>query len=704
MAKDDVVMTFDAQTQQFVASVEAARKEVDAMADSTRKLGPELSASGINVDAFQKKIDALRITTDSAAAANEKYAATLKANLAAGATWAGAVAGVAAGIGLGGLQAYANVQENKASKFFKKTGEVDTALAAAGQSDSAKSVRDALSQMEGDADEIPALFASISRNLGNKISVADKLAATEAATRARSTGLDLDAAGELGTNFAQLARERKPGGAFEGKSDQELGDLARKTTINAPGGLSEAELRLIQRDSNKERALNLVFAGRQSSEKAKGLAAIQTAAETVVTPDQTKALEEKIKRAKAENVLVDRYNRKSHGINHPPKAHVDVTEDRRKLEIAKIQQAGGDVIGAMMERPELAPEADQLAVKNLAEGARRVGQFSDTRGLDQQVQASAAAAENDPAKQAAVVARGIKKYGARTDEIGGLSASQQQNAIDFAAEKLRREHPYLADFGGSFVVRKAERARQWAEQDRLKSYTENEAYAKRYLAEHGDNPNTRAAIEMSHRLAAEQSAAIKQRYQSMVGELKEGQKPTAPAGPPLGSPAIKRTPPASSAPSTPSSDSLQFDQRQTTPTGAGQPVPTSAIPTAKLGDSRQFDSSPATPAYGGQDVPRVQMIAPTTQPAPAVPQAAPVQAAPAEAAPRVAYPSSPATQPAAQPTTRPAVSDASHSIWSQLLRHAELQTKHLSEQTRLMRDDSYTSRNPALNSNYAGQA
>src|SRR5581483_1738195 len=112
-----------------------------------------------------------------------------------------------------------------------------------------------------------AIYDSIARATGNRATAQQKLEATRFALTARNgLQMDLSNAEQVGINYLQLEH----GGAFEGMNQKQRQDLAYQVTTNKPGGLSDRDMRFLQRSKDKGLALRMLFAAAQSDESARG--------------------------------------------------------------------------------------------------------------------------------------------------------------------------------------------------------------------------------------------------------------------------------------------------------------------------------------------------------------------------------------------------------------------------------------------------
>lgn len=360
-----------------------------ATADDARKMGDAVSKAGDKMD--------------SAAAATVKSWENVGKTLAATIS----VATVAAGA-MDALNRMQEIREQKASAALGKTQTLDAALAAAGQSNAAPDVRLSLNAMIN-PEEATNRFAAVSRAAGNRISAEEKLKAVEAGNLARAAHMDEAGATEMATNFAQLARQRGKDGGFENYTDEQLAELAHEVTVNAPGGLSDRDLRFISRAGNKKEALQILFASRQSDESARGLSAIQQNAERDFNAVEIRKLhKERRTNPEAERLL-------------------------RLSEIPKDQR-----ISAILADPSLAEPAERLAVENLKRGLGHVPQVQSIR--------EAADITGDMFTKLADRDKEAAAQEQRNIASGGAGALRRESLDRLLKAKFEREHPFMAHY------------------------------------------------------------------------------------------------------------------------------------------------------------------------------------------------------------------------------------------------------------------
>lgn len=417
MAKGDVVMKFDANTSTFVSNVLKARQELLAAADNARKFGDEAAKAGDKAEhAGERSAKGFEFMRGAA----EKVAPSmLEVTTALGATV------IAADLVKETITNSMERSAEKANDLRGKILDLNAALAAGGQSKAAPEVREKLEEMSrgsiGGREVIPqeayAAYGTISRNLGAKADTDTKLKATHAAMLARAGQMDEAGATDVGVNFAQLARERKPGGGFEGYNDEQLQDLAHQVTTIKPGGLSDKDLRFLARSKDKKQAIGLLFGAAQSDESARALSSIQQAAEEDISPGEVAKLQKEKRKMGA-------------------KAFKD-SDAERKLRLSQIPQ--DQRMGAMLDDATLAPQADRLALHNLAEGMRRVPEQQSLSGLAQQAQSSAA--PGDALQRTYERAEAKRQRNLEKDAEDDLRKQTQRT---FREEQFETDHPNLS--------------------------------------------------------------------------------------------------------------------------------------------------------------------------------------------------------------------------------------------------------------------
>lgn len=427
MAKGDVTLRFDAQTAAAVQGILAARNALDAASVKARQFGEDAAKAGENAHgAFEKFGD--------------------------GASEIGIkLLGISSGVGLAekalstfetAFETYFERMRQKAEILLGNIKAINAGLAGAGQEQAAPAIRARLEKMVTiggetvNPKEANAFYGSISRAVGNRVTPEDKLEATKMALLGRVAQMDETGAQELGVNFAQLTRERRPGGAFEGYSNERLGDMAKQVTENIPGGLSDKQMRFFGRSKNKNEALMMLFAAAQSDEAAKGLMSIQAAADEEIGPAEATELLEKSMGGPSGSK-----KRKS---KHPVKPLTD--EESRKLRILELQRDGADVAHAMFMDETLAPASDRLAIRRLRVGASRI---PASRGISEELESQERNA--DTGTKLANQAREAEAANASLDQGSPDSAEfalTQMNRTDLRKAYYRLSHPQLSKIPG----------------------------------------------------------------------------------------------------------------------------------------------------------------------------------------------------------------------------------------------------------------
>ena len=408
MAKGDVTLKFDAQTAAFVAAINQAREKLEASSDAARKFGDSSAKAGDHAESGFKKAGErakeLAIHMTGIASATDLVEKGFEQVVAAG-------------------ERFFDRMKERAETLLSEIKDVNSALGASGQGTQAPAVRAALKNITlpggtlVNPEERDALYGGISRAVGNKVSAADKVEATQVALEGRIAQLDMAGAQELGANFAQLARERRAGGAFEGYTTNQLADLAYQVTVNKPGCLSDKDLRFFSRATDKGQALQLLFAAAQSDESARGLATIQNTAAEPLDAGEIANIEKQMKR-------------------HPKTA---TDENRRKVRLFHLQQSEQDVFSAMLNDPTLAPPADRLAIENLREGAKRI---PAPRGLLAEIELQQLTADDETKLYYGTLQS--KALAAQIKEQGAAQTLEYQNRVGIHQAIFERDHPFLS--------------------------------------------------------------------------------------------------------------------------------------------------------------------------------------------------------------------------------------------------------------------
>jgi hypothetical protein len=316
MAKGDVTLKFDAQTAAFVQAVEAAREKIEALGNTAHKTHSAFSKMGEGVTELATKVTGLY----SALGLAEQGMEGLKK----------------------GVEEYFKVREERTNTLTAQTQTVNGALAASRQMGSMGEVRQGLEAMKSiggmvvNPEDRNKLFASISA-ASPYASAQDKLAATRAALLGESGGMDTATATQLGSTFAVLSRERRKGGAFEGKTDEELQDLA----YAHPEGIEGRNLTFFNRAKDKNQALQLISAASRSGEAAKALIAIQQAGEEDFDPGKVAKLQHEIRHA----------------------GHKATEDQKRELKLAQLHPE--ERIAAMLNDETLVAPNQRAAMRDL---------------------------------------------------------------------------------------------------------------------------------------------------------------------------------------------------------------------------------------------------------------------------------------------------------------------------------------------------
>lgn len=410
MAKGDVTLRFDGQTAAFVQAIVAAREKLEAAADSARKFGKDAVKAGDEAESgFKKAADSameLAVSISGVSTATDAMEKGIEAVK-------------------DGFEEYFEKMKQKAEALLGSVEKLNTALGASGQATQAPGVRAALDKITvaggrlTSPEQVTGDYSAIKRAVGNRSTAQDTLEATRVAETGRAANLDDEAAQRLGINYAQLARERRPGGAFDGYSNDQLADLAYKVTVNMPMGLSDKDLRFFARSRDKNQALNLLFAAGQSDESSKALLSLQNASEAEIAPGKVAELEK---------------------LKHQHRRKFDADpENERLLRLSTI--APQDRIQAMLNDPTLAPAESRLAIKSLNEGA---GRIPPTRTLQGEI--AAQGESQDAAGLLADLNTNVTNFEAQTVDQGKEAAARSEVRKRVIEARLHRLHPAVPNW------------------------------------------------------------------------------------------------------------------------------------------------------------------------------------------------------------------------------------------------------------------
>lgn len=233
MAKGDVVMQFQGVDQGTVKLLQEMRAELAKLSQQGEQAGKSFEAVGDNIVRGLK------------AGAAELIGFT---------TLAGGAA-AAVGVLKDAVRDYFQQMEQRSGAYLGRVGSINDALAAAGQSGSVQQVQAMIADLAKGAiggrqysqTEISGAFTGISSAVGARLTPEQALAAAKFSLEAESrlvlmsgeNGAPNPVAEEVGINYANLQYQRSQGG-FKGLSDEQLQNLAYKTTVAAgpEGGFS----------------------------------------------------------------------------------------------------------------------------------------------------------------------------------------------------------------------------------------------------------------------------------------------------------------------------------------------------------------------------------------------------------------------------------------------------------------------------------
>lgn len=402
MAKGDVVMKFDGQTAAFVQATLAAKNAMDAAAEKGRKMGEDVSKGGDKALASLEKVGkkSQQVKTDFISAGE-------------------AMAGMAAAAALAG-----KIVSDRMDEMARKAGltrdaiqGINFALGASGQISQAPEIRKKLSKIGGDImapKDVEALFGQVSKAAGSMNTPEEKLRATKAAVGARGAGIE--DVGAFGNTFAQLERQK----GLAGLSDDQLSEVTAHVLKVKPAGLSDKDLRFLQRSPDQMEGLNMLLAGGRSAEGSKALEAFEQSGDLEINDDL-------LKKAK----------------HHPKKL---TEEEKRKLRLNEIPEE--DRQGAMLRDPSLVEPSQRRAVANLAAhiGDSEIQGVIAGSSFKQQANDIKSAEASNPEDRAAAKARALEAEAGRVDRIGGTKALVVANLKKDFETKLAKsgeEHPIL---------------------------------------------------------------------------------------------------------------------------------------------------------------------------------------------------------------------------------------------------------------------
>lgn len=387
MPKGDVTLKFDGETAKLVQEILKLKSAMDATAKSTEKLGEAADHAGSKLEHVFETI-------------GEGAQDVLKDVVGIGS----AVAGIVAGVEVAKTAWETNMQrmETRAEGLLIKIRDVNTALGNSGQAEATPEVFEKLNDLTYvggklvNPREATTLFNGISSGVGGLVSPEDKFSATVAALMARAGDMDMTGAQNLGLNFANLSRERRPGGAFEGFSDEKLQDLARDLTVDRNAPLGERELRYLFRSKDKGQAVQLLRAAGRSSENGRTLTQILTASMEHISP------------------------------------HEKDPNKRRLMAIPEDER-----MSAILRDPSLVDGMEKLGVENLRRGAAQVSRLPSLSAV-----AKSRSGATDPVSQAIHTKETVDAF-VEQGRKGKEEADHERLQIWELREAIfKKKHPY----------------------------------------------------------------------------------------------------------------------------------------------------------------------------------------------------------------------------------------------------------------------
>jgi hypothetical protein len=450
MAKGDVTMVFDADTAKSVQAILQMRDKLISLASTTRDFGD--SGPG-----------ALNAIADAAAKAGQGISNTL-----------GTVAGVAISVA-GAVEALNGTVDNfldqmdqRADKLLKKTLDLNSSLASAGQGESAPEVRKQLDALAAngvggvpvDPDVANRMFAAVSNQLGDKISAQQKIEATKTGLFGIGAKLDENAATQLAIDYGKLDAFRKPGMGMEKIGDDQLQEYASQLQAAYPEGIPDQVLRFLSRAKNKDAAMKAAIAAPQVYEGGRAINSVLTTAEESI--DRDKVLEAEIKLVEAH-----KGNANIEGLPESviQKARADVAAEIKKnpserREILKASRgedhfsqeeatllrlnaiAPDDRLDAVLNDPSLLPPADQAVARNLRSGESQIPKIPSLKS-----QVEWWRQNSDPVTFEAEQNRLQSIVSNQIDQANAPRALYEKDIISDIQNTFKKEHPTLDNVG-----------------------------------------------------------------------------------------------------------------------------------------------------------------------------------------------------------------------------------------------------------------
>ena len=270
MGKSDVIMTFDADTASFVQKQIQMRNEILATANVTRDAGNSAATAGDKFSSMTGKV----------------------AGFVAG------VASVSAGIRLvtQDVEQYFSLVDARATESLRRIREVSGAAAASGQQQFSPQITAGLENirnaggMNVNPEQRADMFSAISRAMGARISVDQKLAATQTGMMAINAGMDPEDAQQAAIMFANFQQLQGIGG-FAGVSPDALRDLSKRAFEIKPEGFTQREMQFLAHATDSQSALNMLLGGKLADQSGRAVSSIEQQADTKFPRNPEAAIE-----------------------------------------------------------------------------------------------------------------------------------------------------------------------------------------------------------------------------------------------------------------------------------------------------------------------------------------------------------------------------------------------------------------------------
>lgn len=379
-----------------------AKDAMDAAANSSRKMGADVVKAGDDTSGAMEKIG------KSVLDATGKFTG-LGSSMSGMATLASGAAAVVTLAGGTIANIFKDIDQ-QADIMLVKLKLIQNAAAQSGAVASGPATQAWINQLDSvggrkvDTTEAAQIYAGVAGQMRGRLGEDQKRVATETGLLGMAAGMDQATAGEMATNYAQLAHERELGG-LKGQTDAQLQDSALQITTSKAGGLSPREMQFLSRSKNKGQALQMILGAAQGDIPGRGLAAIQNATDEDFDPSE-----------------IEKLQRESHRRDFSD-------EGRRKLRLAAIPQ--GDRAAAILNDPTLVGPKERLSVEQLKVGMGRISPHS----LEGMVGATPRTAATDARDADILHKRALAREGEADLKY------QNENALRSA--EFAQDHPWL---------------------------------------------------------------------------------------------------------------------------------------------------------------------------------------------------------------------------------------------------------------------